>query len=195
VWTARVATDNYGAGCLAAERMAKILNAKGNIVMVAVQPGIASSMAREKGFEDTIGKYPGIRILDKRYGQADFAKSLQAAENMLTGHPDLDGMFASNESSTVGAVQALKARPGKVKMVGFDWSPVLAEALQSGLVDSLVVQDPFRMGYDAVKAAVETLNGGKPQRIQDLPPLLITKENVGEPAVQKRLNPDLKKYL
>jgi ribose transport system substrate-binding protein len=195
VYTARVATDNYAAGCLAAERMARILNGRGKVVIVAVQPGIASSMAREQGFEDTIKKSPGIQIVDKRYGQADFAKSLQAAENMLTAHPDLNGMFASNESSTVGAVQALKGRPGNVKMVGFDWSPVLAEALQSGLVDSLVVQDPFRIGYDSVKAAVEKINGGTPRKIQDLPPLLVTKENLSDPDVQKRLNPDLKKYL
>jgi ribose transport system substrate-binding protein len=195
VYTARVATNNYAAGCLAAERLAAILNQKGKVVMVAVQPGIASTMARELGFEDTMRKYPAIQIVDKRYGQADFARSLQAAENMLTAHADLAGMFASNESSTVGAVQALRNRPTHVKLVGFDWSPTLAEALQSGLVDSLVAQDPFRMGYDAVKAAVEKMNGGTPQRIQDLPPLLVTKENMSEPAVQKRLNPDLKKYL
>src|SRR5437763_1024145 len=80
-------------------------------VIVAVQAGAASTMAREQGFEDAIHKdFPGIEIVDKRYGEADFAKSLRAAENMLTAHPDLVGMFASNESSTVGADQALKGR-------------------------------------------------------------------------------------
>ena len=104
-------------------------------------------------------------------------------------------MFASNESSTVGAVQALRGRPGKCRLVGFDWSPTLAEALQSGLADSLVVQDPFRIGYDSVKAAVEKLNGGTPRKIQNLPPLLVTKDNLNDPSVQKQLNRDLKQYL
>ena len=196
VFTARVATDNYGGGQIAARRIGQILGGKGKIAIVAVAPGIASTMAREKGFEDVVKKeFPGIQILDKRYGQADFAKSLEVSENMLTAHPDLVGLFASNESSTVGAAQALKGRGGKVKMVGFDWSPTLAEGLKSGLIDSLVTQDPFRIGYDSVKAAVEKLNGGTPQKIQDLPPLLVTNENLQDPAVQKRLNPDLEKYL
>lgn len=194
--TSRIATDNYGAGVMAARRIGQILNGKGKIVIVAVQPGIASTMAREGGFEDTIRKeFPGIQILDKRYGMADFAKSLQVAENMLTAHPEVDGLFSSNESSTVGAAQALKPRRGKVKMVGFDWSPTLAADLESGLIDSLVVQDPFRIGYETVKAAVEKLNGGTPQKVQSLPPLLVSKENLHDPAVQKQLNPDLKQYL
>jgi ribose transport system substrate-binding protein len=195
VFSARVATDNYGAGAMAAERMASILGGKGEIVIVAVRPGLASTMARESGFEETVRKHPGIRVLDKRYGMADFAQSLQVAENMLTAYPDLAGMFASNESSTVGAVRAIRARSSKCKLVGFDWSPTLAEGLQTGVIDSLVVQDPFRMGYEAVKAAVQKLNGGTPEKFQDLPPLLVTKENFNDPGVQKQLNPDLKKYL
>ena len=196
VYTSRVATDNYGAGQLAARRMGEILGGKGKIVIVAVAPGIASTMAREQGFEEVIKKdFPGIEILDKRYGMADFAKSLEIAENMLTAHPGLAGLFASNESSTVGAAQALKGRAGQVKMVGFDWNPTLADGLKSGLIDSLVVQDPFRIGYDSVKAAVDKLNGGTPQKIQNLPALLVTKDNLNDPAVQKQLNPDLDKYL
>lgn len=196
-FVAQVATNNYAAGEMAAERMGEILKGKGEVVMVAVQPGAASTMDREKGFEDTIQKkFPGIRIIDKRYGMADFAKSLAVTENMLTAHPGLDGLFASNESSAVGAAQALKGRPGtKVKMVGFDWSPTLLEDVKAGVIDSLVVQDPFRMGYDSVKAALEKLNGGTPGKIQDLPPRLVTRENLNDPDIQQQLNPDLKKYL
>jgi ribose transport system substrate-binding protein len=193
---AQVATDNYQAGVMAAERMGKILNGKGQVAEVAVQPGAASTMAREQGFEDNIQKaFPGIHIADKRYGWADRAKSLNVAENMLTAHSDLDGMFASNESSAVGAAQAIKGRNAKVKLVGFDWSPGLLDDLKSGLIDSLVVQDPFRMGHDSVMAAVQKLKGGTPQKIQNLPPRVVTRENLNDPDVQKQLHPDLDKYL
>jgi ribose transport system substrate-binding protein len=195
-FVSQVATDNYRAGQAGAERVAKILGGKGKVAMVAVQPGAASTMLREQGFEDAIQKnYPGIQILDKRYGMADFAKSLGVTENMLTAHPDLDALFASNESSTVGAAQALKGRKGKVQLVGFDSSPTLLEDLQAGLIDSLVVQDPFRMGYESVQAAVKKLQGGTPEKINNLPPLVVTKDNLNDPAVQKQLKPDLDKYL
>lgn len=196
VFAAQVATDNYGAGAMAAQRMGKILNGKGKVGEVAVEPGSASTMAREQGFEDAIKKdFPGIQIVDKRYGWSDRAKSLDVAENMLTAHDDLVAMFASNEASAVGAAQAIKGRKAKVKLVGFDSSPGLLDDLKSGLIDSLVVQDPFRMGHDAVVAAVEKLKGVTPQKIQNLPPRVITKDMLDDPEVNKLLHPDLDKYL
>ena len=195
-FVSQVATDNYRAGQMAAERMGKILNGKGNVVIVAVKPGAASTEAREKGFEEKIHKdFPGIKILDKRYGQAVVAQSLTVAENMLTAHPDLDGMFSSNESSTIGSAQALRDRRGKVKLVGFDWSPTLLDDLKSGLVDSLVIQDPFKMGYEAVMAAVKNLKGEQVTKIMDLAPRLISLENFNDPDVQTQLHPDLQRYL
>lgn len=194
-FTAQVATDNYAGGALGAARMGQILAGKGKIAEVAVQPGSASTMARESGFEETLAKdFPGIKIADKQYGMADFSQSLKVAENMLTAAPDMNGMFASNESSTVGAVRALKDRPG-VKLVGFDSSPQLVEALKSGVVDSLIVQDPFQMGYKSMLAAVTKLKGGSPERIQNIAPTLVTRENMDSPEIRKKISPDLDKYL
>ncbi|MEX2263545.1 MAG: substrate-binding domain-containing protein [Bryobacteraceae bacterium] len=195
-FVSQVATDNYAAGEMAANRMGEILGGKGKVTIVAVQPGAASTMAREQGFEETVRKkYPGIQIVDKRFGMADFAKSLTVAENMLTAHPDMAAMFASNESSTVGAAQALKARKGGVKLVGFDWSPTLLDDLEQGLIDSLVIQDPFRMGYESVTAAVAKLDGKTPEKINNLPPLVVTTANLKDPAVQEQVHPDLDRYL
>ena len=195
-FVAQVATDNEKAGRVAAERMIALLGGKGKIAIVAVEVGGASTMAREKGFEETIReKAPGIRILDKRYGNADVAQSLAVAENMMTAYPDLDALFASNESSAVGAAQAIKSRRSRVKLVGFDSSPSLLADLKSGVIDALVVQDPFQMGYEAVMAAVEKLNGGTPRKIQDIEPAVLTRQNLDDPAMHARVFPDLKTYL
>ncbi len=195
-FVSQVATDNYAAGQMAADRMGEILGGKGKVVMVAVQPGAASTMAREQGFEDRLKeKFAGITIVDKRYGWADFAKSLTVAENMLTAHPEIDGMFASNESSAVGAAQAVKQRQSKVKLVGFDWSPSLLDDLRAGTIDSLVVQNPFRMGEESVLAAVAKLKGQPVTKINNLAPRLILKGDLDKPDVQTQLNPDLKKWL
>jgi ribose transport system substrate-binding protein len=195
-FVSQVATDNYKAGQMAGERIGKILDGKGKVVIVAVKPGAASTEAREKGFEDTIHqKFPGIQILDKRFGMAVVATSMTVAENMLTAHPDLNGIFASNESGTIGTAQALRSRPGKIKLVGFDWSPTLLDDLSSGLVDSLVIQDPFKMGYQTLMAAVKHLQGEQVTKIVDLEPRLIDRQNLNAPDVQSQLHPDLKKYL
>ncbi|MBK5294722.1 MAG: substrate-binding domain-containing protein [Acidobacteriia bacterium] len=195
-FVSQVATDNYAAGRMAAERMGEVLQGKGSVVIVAVMPGAASTMAREQGFEDAVKeKFPGIQILDKRYGMADFAKSLAVAENMLTAHPGVTGMFASNESSAVGAAQAVKGRKSQLKLVGFDWSPTLLEDLKAGIIDSLVVQHPFKMGQESVRAAVHKLQGKPVEKINNLAPRLVLAADLDKPDVQAQLNPDLKKYL
>jgi len=126
---------------------------------------------------------------------ADFAQSMTVSENMLAAHPDVDGIFASNESSAMGAARALRTRQGHIKLVGFDWSPTLLEDLNSGLVDSLVVQNPFKMGYESVMAAVHHFQGQSVQKINDLAPRLIETSNLNDADVQAQLHPDLAKYL
>jgi len=194
-FTAQVTTNNIEGGQLGARRIGEILHGKGRIAEVAVQPGSASTMAREQGFEDILAaEFPNIKIVDKQYGMADFAESLRVSENMLTATPDLDAMFAANESSTVGAMRALKNKPS-VKLVGFDASDQLIEGLKSGAIDSLVVQDPFLMGYNSFIAAMKKLKGGTPERIQNIAPTLVTHENMNSPEIQKTINPDLAQYL
>jgi ribose transport system substrate-binding protein len=82
-----------------------------------------------------------------------------------------------------------------VKLVGFDSSPQLVEALKNGVVDSLIVQDPFQMGYKSMVAAVTKLKGGTPERIQNITPALVTRDNMNTAEIQKKINPDLDKYL
>src|SRR5580698_4724307 len=195
-FVAQVATDNYHAGEMGAELMAKLLGGKGKIAMLANMPGSASTVARETGFEDFMKKNnPGIEIVDKQFGNAEVATSLTKAENILTGHPDLDGIFASNESSSMGFAQALRDRKTKIKMVGFDWSPSLLDNVKNGVIDSLVVQNPFKMGEQAMQLALAKLDGKPFEKMNAIAPKIVDKENVDTPEVQAQVNPDLKKYL
>jgi ribose transport system substrate-binding protein len=191
-----VATDNYLGGEMGAERLGQRMKGKGKIVMVKTTPGGASTTAREDGFRDGLkAKYPGIEILDERYGMASVAQSLTVMENMLTAHPDLQGIFCSNESGSLGASQALRARNKKLTLVGFDSSPSLIEAVQAGWIDTLVIQDPFMMGETAVKSAVRAIRGEATPKKIALPPRLVDLGNLHDPAIDAQLHPDLKKYL
>src|SRR6266567_2684132 len=149
-----VATDNTEAGRMAARRMGEILGGKGKVGIVGFMPGSASTMEREYGFQDEIRqRYPGIGLVALQFGMADRAKAMAVTENMLSAHPDLAGIFADNESSSAGAVQALKSRAAKrVKLVAFDASDGLISGLREGAIDALVVQNPFRMGYESARA-------------------------------------------
>lgn len=187
-----VATDNYKGGVIAAERMGKILNGKGRIIVVKYAPGSASTTKRENGFINTIKKdFPQIKIVDSKYGMDTVETSLQATEDLLTKNAQLDGLFACNESTSVGALRALQSqgRAGKMKMVGFDSGQLLIEGLQAGLIDSLVVQNPYKMGYQGVKTLIDHLDGKEVPRRIDTGVTLITKENLHTPQIKKLLNP------
>ena len=176
-----VATDNYGGGVMGARRLAKILGGRGRVAMIATMPGGASTLAREKGFRDTLKKeFPEIMLVAWQYGMSEYGRSLAVTEDILTAHPALNGIFATNESSTVGAVQAVKGRGlvGKVKIVGFDSSPSLLDDLRAGTIDSIVLQDPFQMAYLGLKTLIDYRAGRKPAKRTDLPPTLVTRDNL-----------------
>ncbi len=185
------ATDNYKGGVIAAERMGKILDGRGKIIVVKYVPNSDSTTQRENGFIDTIkSKFPDIRIVDEQYGNATVETALQATEDMLTKNTELDGLYACNASTAVGAMQALQSqnRTVKVKMVGFDAEEALVNGLKSGIIDSLVVQNPYKMGYEGVKAVLAKLDGKDvPKRI-DTGVELVTLERLEEPAIKDLLN-------
>lgn len=193
-----VATNNYEAGKMGARTLAGLLEGKGNVALIANAPGSASTMERERGFTDVIAsEFPRIHIVATQFGQSDRAKALEAAENILSAHPDLNGFFASAEPSSIGAELAIKTRgvAGKVKLVTFDSSDGMIADLKAGVIDAMVVQDPFKMGYTAVKTLVDKLNGVNPPKRIDLNATVVRKEDLDKPEIQLLLKPDVKKYV
>ena len=193
-----VATDNVAAGHLAAETLSSLLPGGGPIAMVRHAPGSQSTSKREEGFQAAVAEtYKTFEIVNEQYCMSDRARALAVSEDMLTAHPELTGLFCSSEAATVGAAQALRARrlAGKVRLVGFDASPSLQEGLREGVIDALVVQDPFFMGYRGVETILEKLRGETPEKRIDSPARAVSKADLDTPEVQRLLNPDLESYL
>ena len=193
-----LATNNYEAGQLAARKLSELLHGKGTIAVVQHAPGSRSTMDREQGFFETMTKeFPGITVVARQYGMSERAKAMAAAENMLTAHPDLGGLFASSEPSSVGTAQAVKERglSGKIRFVAFDASEGLVEDLKGGTIDALIAQDPFRMGYLAVKSLVDKLHGQTSPKQIDMHARVITRPDLEKPDVKALLFPDIHKYL
>ena len=189
-----VATDNYGAGCTAARRVAEIIGRKGRVAMVMHKPGGTSTMLREEGFQKTMAaEFPEVSIAARQYGMADRAKARGVAENILTGNPDIMALFASSEASSLGAIQALQSRglSGKIRLITFDTSVAHVAALTAGTIDVMMVQDSARIGYEAVRSLTEKLAGRTPQRRMDLPVRLVTGDMLGQAEIQELISPKL----
>lgn len=192
-----VATDNVAGGRLAARRLAEIIGNQGKVAVITFMAGSAATEERTHGFEDEIrAKFPGIDIVARQFGMANRAKSMAVTENIMTAHPDLAGLFADNESSSSGAVQALKARNNRrVKMVAFDHAENLLEDMKAGWIDSLLVQNPFKMGEASTEAILTKLRGQTPLAVIDSGIALVKKDDLDKPAMKALLFPDIGRYL
>ena len=196
-----VATDNREGGRIAARNLGKLLGGKGNAIMLRYAVGSASTEEREAGFLEVMQKdFPGVKLLstDQHAGATrDTAK--RAAENLLSRYgPQLNGVFASNESSAAGMLLALRdagLAKGKVKFVAFDSGETLNAGLKAGDVQGLVVQNPLNMGYLGVKTVVAILRGEKVEKRIDTGVGFVTLENFNDPAMADIVNPPLAKYL
>ena len=147
-------------------------------------------MDREKGFAEVMARdFPGIKVVGSQYGMSDRAKSRAAAENILTAHPDLNGIFASSEPSSVGSALAIKARnlSEKVVLVAFDSSDTMVQDLKDGAIDAMIVQDPYRMGYEAVRTLVDKMAGRNPPKQMDLNAVAVRKTDLDQPEVKRLL--------
>ena len=182
-----VATDNYKGGQLAGERMVKLLNGKGKVVMLRYAEGSDSTNKREEGFLSAVKKATGIvMISDNRYAGSTMGEAKDSAMNMVDKLQEADGIYTPNESSTMGMLLALRQNrlAGKKKFVGFDTSPQLLEGLNKGEIDALVAQNPTKMGYEGVKAAVAAIKGEKVLPVMDTGAAVVDKANVATPEIK-----------
>lgn len=194
-----VATDNYLGGRLGGKRLGEVMGGKGKALLLRYNEGSASTMKREQGFLDEMAEnYPDIELLStNRYAGATRESAFKEAQNLLIKFGEVEGVFCPNESSAAGMLRALQVagKAGKVKFVGFDASETLVAGLEAGEMQGLVVQNPFAMGYLGVKTAVQAIEGKKVEPRIDTGVKVVTKENMGEPAMAELLHPDLDRWL
>ncbi|UKS26742.1 substrate-binding domain-containing protein [Paenibacillus sp. HWE-109] len=163
-----IGANNYEAGQLAGKQLIKLAGTSGQIAIVSFKQGERNTELREQGLLDEIAQYPDVRVIDKVYSLTDRELAAQMTQNIVAKYPDLDGIVALNEISSIGvadAVQQLNLQD-KIKIITFDSTSEELELLQEGVIQATIIQNPFSIGYLGVKNAVEAAKGKKvPSRV------------------------------
>ena len=185
-----VATDNVKGGGMAVQVLSELIGGPGEVGLIPFVPGAATSELREQGFRENLPNFPNLTLAAVNYSQSDVATGMNVTSDMMTAHPALAGIFAANEPGAIGAAQALRTagKVGAVKLVAFDASGEQLKALQDGVIQALIVQNPFKMGYEGVKAAVDAIKGNPVEKRIDTGVTVITLENFDDPEIQKLLS-------
>lgn len=186
-----VATDNVAGAKLAAKELARLIGNEGEVGLIPFVPGAATSEMREQGFKQGIAEIPAIKLASTLYSQSDSAKAMSVTQDMLTANPNIKGIFVANEPGAIGTAQAVRAsgKSGQVKLVAFDASDEEIATLKDGTFQALVVQNPFQMGYQGVKAAIDHLEGRPVEKRIDTGVTIVTMDNFNNPEIQKLLYP------
>jgi ribose transport system substrate-binding protein len=157
---ATAATSNVAAAALAATKMAELIGDAGKVAVIAHDQTSRTGIDRTEGFVNEIkANYPGIEIVAVEVGGGDHLKSAEITKTLLAAHPDLKGMFATNEGGAIGMVQGVQEAGAKVTIIGYDSGKAQKDAIRSGLMAGAITQNPVGIGYETVKAAVAASKG------------------------------------
>ena len=191
-----LATNNETGGQKAADEVARCVKARtgketGNVAYLTALAGAQSLNDRDKGFVEELKKYPGLKIVEHRVGNNQPSKALSDSEDLLTRHPDLVGMFADNELEGDGAGTAIseKGLGDKLCLVAFDTSDTELKFVRNGIIDGLIVQNPYMMGYAGVWYALAAAHGVVFPKYVDTGVSVVTKENIASQQMAGLLDP------
>ena len=181
------ATDSMAAGALAAEHMAELINHEGQVGIVGHSQINSTGVERRDGFVQYMEENePNIEIVDIQYGDGDHLRSADIAKAMLAAHPDIVGLYGTNEGSAIGIVNAvteLGLPQGQITIVGFDSGAAQVEAIRSGLMAGAITQDPIGIGRTVVESALAAIAGETLEDFTDTGSMWYDATNLDDPEI------------
>jgi ribose transport system substrate-binding protein len=195
--SAHLATDNLKAGALAADKLVALIKASGHplqgkIGVISAYAGVEVLTQRDTGFAKRMAEIaPDLKLLPVRYIDNDIQKAMSSATDVISANPDILGFFADNNHSADGTALAIRGsgKSGKIIAAAFDSDPQEVDALRSGNLTALVVQDPYGMGYKGLDYVIQATLKKPLPAYTDTGVTVITKDTMDEPEMKGLLNP------
>ena len=177
-------TDNKAAAALAADKLAELIGKSGDVAVVAHDQTSRTGVDRRDGFVERMKvAYPNVKIVSIQYGGGDHLKSTEIAKSILQAHPNIKGIFGTNEGSAIGVANGVKEMKRRVVIVGYDSGKQQKDAIKEGLIAGAITQNPVGIGYRTVEAAVKALKGEKLPKVIDTGFYWYDKTNINDPKI------------
>jgi ribose transport system substrate-binding protein len=186
-----IASDNVQGGRLIGERLAKLLNGKGKVVIID-HPVTTSVQDRVRGFQQALAQHPGISIVARPTAEGQRTKAVEVAETMLEAHPDLGAFFGINDDSALGALQAVKqaGRADRVIVVGYDATPEARQEILAGsALKADAVQYPRKIGQVTIETVAKYLRGESVPKVIPVEVGIVDRESLQSRADSKSAPP------
>ncbi len=177
-----VGIDNRLGGRVAGEYILRMIGGRGKVAVIRGVLGVATQEDRLAGFREAIAKAPGVECVAVQPANSERALGMGVMENILTSHPDLRAVFATNDQMALGAMEAIAARrlTGKIVLVGFDATREALRAMEAGQMSATMAGFPERLGRRAIEEAIKAARGLPVAKNVDIGTTLVTKDNVAQ---------------
>ncbi|MDC7235475.1 MAG: substrate-binding domain-containing protein [Spirochaetales bacterium] len=196
-----LATDNLKGGAIAADRLIVSMMEKqgvsspsdltGKVGIVTAMSGVQVLIDRNKGFIDRMNEAaPQLEFVTTIDINNDMAKGVSDFSALMDANPDLAGVFGDNNTTGNAVAKVLQEKNLKqVAAVAYDSDEAEVMAVKEGWLQGIVVQDPYRMGYDGVSYGLQKLAGLDIQSYVDTGAVLVTADNINDTAIKGLLDP------
>lgn len=187
-----VGTNNVEAGRRAGEEMLTLVRSDATIAIVSHVPGVATAIEREEGVRRALNtRGESGTTLGPDYAMNDEERAREIVEHLVSPEIAVDGIIALNETSTVGVSRAIAdlGLAGEVRVVGFDASTDEVSFLEQGVIQALVVQKPFNMGYLSLETLARSIRGAAVEERVDTGSVVVRATNMYDEDVQQLIFP------
>lgn len=187
-----IGTDNVSAGKKAAEQAIELCKNKKsvNIGIVNYGENTENGKQRLKGFTDYIEKVKNAKVVASVNVESNAESATLGAKQLIEENKGINVLIGFNEWSTLGVGCAIKDLNLKDEVfgIGFDSNVNCVGMLETGEIDTLIVQNPFSMGYLSVSKAAELLlDNAKTDGVIETDTYVVNRKNMFSPDVQKIL--------
>lgn len=189
-----IATDDLNAGKKAGNALVDISGKDCRVAIMSFVKGNKNAEQREEGLLGVFSKYPDIKIVSKEYCSSDIKLASQLTKKVILEKGPIDAIVALNSAASEGVAEVVDQMglAGKIKVICFDNTPKEIDYLEEGIIQGIVTQNSFSMGYLGVKYAVDAINGKAIPGYVDTGSKIIDRENMYLPENQKLLFPFVK---
>ena len=158
---AYIGTDNYYSGFLAGKALIQDTKGQANVAIITGSFYANHQQQRVKGFQDAVKGEKGIHIIDVVESEISRVRAAEKAYQIIKDHPEVNAFFGTSALDGIGIAQVVDkyVKPGKIYIVGFDALPETLAYIRNGTINATVVQEPYEMGYRAVKMMINLIQG------------------------------------
>ena len=205
-----IATNTPAGGSIAARQAKNITGSVGDIEILAHTSDPSVDNGRLTGFMEELASNEddeddkdksgtetaaaddnALKIVNVDYCNSDSETAYQKTLEAIEKYDNLSLIYATNENTSVGACKAIaeKKLEHQINVIGFDSSSTQIQYLMDGVLDGMIVQNPYNMGYLGVRYAHQVLEGKEIPDSIDTGVTYVNGENYSQPGVQLVLDP------